>query len=110
MKSIKKGILDDFNKNCGEDYILFYKIVFNEVTKFPDHTEAIKIDRDLHVELQFNGNSLPFPCWFTHGHNVKLIYIFCLFFNEKFIQFNYIESKNFIRIIFSLVLNFQIDI
>ena len=64
--------LDGFEKKTEEDYILFYKLVFNEVTKFPDHTESIKIDSELHVQLQFNGIPLPLPHWFTHGHNAKL--------------------------------------
>lgn len=68
----KDGILAGFKKKCDDDYILFYKLDFNEVTKFPDHTESIKIDSELHVQLQFNGTPLPLPRWFTHGHNAKL--------------------------------------
>ena len=73
LKDIDRdGILDGFIRKSEDDYILFYKLIFNEVTKFPDHTESIKIDSNLHVQLQFNGTPLPLPRWFTHGHNARL--------------------------------------
>ena len=39
---------------------------------FPKVLEAIKVDRDLHVQLQFNGNPLPLPPWYTEGTDAKL--------------------------------------
>ena len=41
-------------------------------TNFPHIFEAIKVDKDLHVQLQYEGTPLPLPQWFTHGHNAKL--------------------------------------
>ena len=34
--------------------------------------ESIRIDRDLHVQLQFNSNPLPLPPWFIQGTDAKL--------------------------------------
>ena len=68
----KSGVLDGFSKMVTDEYILFVKIVFNEATKFPDHTLSIKIDAELHVQLQYDRTPLPLPRWFTNGHNAKL--------------------------------------
>ena len=45
---------------------------FDDETSFPKVLEAIKVDRDLHVQLQFNGNPFPRPPWFTEGTDAKL--------------------------------------
>ena len=51
---------------------IFYCTVFDEETDFPSICECIKIDADLHVKLQYNGNSLPLPKRFVHGRSAKL--------------------------------------
>ena len=34
--------------------------------------EAIKVDDELHVQLQYSGSLIPLPPWFISGHNAKL--------------------------------------
>ena len=41
-------------------------------TKFPKILESIKVDDDLHVQLQYNSMPLPLPLWFAQGHNATL--------------------------------------
>ena len=41
-------------------------------TKFPKILESIKVDDDLHVQLQYNSMPLPLPLWFVQGHNGTL--------------------------------------
>ena len=53
-------------------YILIYRIVFDVETHFPSIKECIRIDRNLHVHLQCNGNPIPLPQWFIHENNGKL--------------------------------------
>ena len=55
-----------------EDYILYYHIVFWEITAFPRVKGAIKIDKTLCVQLQFQGCDVPLPQWFVNGRNGKL--------------------------------------
>ena len=31
--------------------------------------ESIRVDDDLHVQLQYNGMPLPLTLWFVQGHN-----------------------------------------
>ena len=49
----------EFKKH--EDYILIYRVVFDIETYFPSIKECICIDRNLHVQLQCNGNPIPLP-------------------------------------------------
>ena len=55
-----------------EDHILIYRIVFDIELHFPSIKECIRIDRNLHVQLQCNGNTIPLPQWFIHENNDKL--------------------------------------
>ena len=55
-----------------ESHVIYYKLEFDEVTSFPKVFGSIKVDRDLHVQLQCNGNPLPLPLWFVQGTNGKL--------------------------------------
>ena len=34
--------------------------------------ESIRVDKELHVQLQFSGNPLHLPYWFVRGTNAKL--------------------------------------
>ena len=43
-----------------------------ETKKFPKTLESIKVDSDLHVQLQYNGLPVPLPQWFVQGHNARL--------------------------------------
>ena len=60
----------EFKKH--EHYILIYRIFFDIETHFPSINECIRIDRNLHVQLQCNGNPISLPQWFIHGNNAKL--------------------------------------
>ena len=44
----------------------------DDKTKFPKILESIKVDDDLHVQLQSNGMPLPLPLWFVQCHNAAL--------------------------------------
>ena len=61
-----------FSLKKTEKYILIFRIFFDEETQFPSLRECIRIDRNLHIQLQFNGNPIPLPQWFINGHNAKL--------------------------------------
>ena len=57
-----------------DDCLLFYRLEFDEKTQFPKVLESIKIDKDLHVQLQYNGEPIPLPPWFIESRqcNAKL--------------------------------------
>ena len=38
----------------------------------PQIKENIKVDENLRVELQYMGNPVPLPPWFTHGRDARL--------------------------------------
>ena len=61
-----------FKFNRIEDHILIYRIVFDSETHFPSIKECIRIDRNLHVQLECDGNPLPLPHWFVHGLDTML--------------------------------------
>ena len=52
--------------------VVLYRLKFDEATQFPVVLESIRIDSDLHVQLQYNGIPLPLPPWFVNGLNAKL--------------------------------------
>ena len=72
------GNLSDFNASAGykchkdENCIIFYNVAINEKSGFPRIQEAIKMDKDLHVKLQFCSNSVPLPQWFVKGRTARL--------------------------------------
>ena len=47
-------------KKCTNS-VLFYRTVFDKDTEFPTVSECIRIDTNLHVQLQYNGKLLPLP-------------------------------------------------
>ena len=63
---------DGFQFKKSNDHALFYNLVFDEETKFPKILESIKVDSDLHVQLQYNGIPVPLPQRFVKGHNAQL--------------------------------------
>ena len=63
---------DGFQFKKSNDHALFYNLVFDKETKFPKILESIKVDSDLHVQLQNNGIPVPLPQWFAQGHNARL--------------------------------------
>ena len=77
----KINSLDDSNQSHSppgfefrqfQGCVIFYRLKFVNVSKFPTILESIRIDKDLHVQLQYNGIPLPLPAWFFNGHNTKL--------------------------------------
>ena len=73
--------LDDLNQSHSssgfefrqfEGCAIFYKFKFDNVSQFPTILESIRIDKNLHAQLQYNGIPLPLPSWFANGHNAKL--------------------------------------
>ena len=80
----KKDILHEF-KDLGEEHapagfltrkapdcIVFFRLEYDEKTNFPQVFESIRIDDQLHVQLQYNGIRVPLPDWFVVGRNAKL--------------------------------------
>ena len=43
-----------------------------ETKKFPKILKSIKVDSDLHVQLQYNGIPVTLPQWFVQGHIAQL--------------------------------------
>ena len=56
----------------SEDCIVYYRLEFDDTTNFPHIFESIRIDNELHVQLQYNGIRVPLPDWFIVGRNAKL--------------------------------------
>ena len=44
-----------------DDCVLYYNLQFDEKTSFPKVLGCIRVDKELHVQLQFSGNPLPLP-------------------------------------------------
>ena len=61
-----------FQTRKDDDCIVYYHLKFDEKTKFPRVFESIRIDTELHVQLQYNGTKVPLPDWFHVGRNAKL--------------------------------------
>jgi len=53
------------------DFVVYYKLMFQD-NGFPIVKEAIKINEDLHVQLQYRGKPVPLPAWFVSGRSAKL--------------------------------------
>ena len=52
---------DGFQFKKSSDHALFNNLVFDEEKKFRKIIESIKIDPDLHVQLQHNSIPVPLP-------------------------------------------------
>ena len=52
-----------------ENCVLYFHLVFDDEAKLAKILESIRVDDDLHVQLQYNGMPLPLPQWFVQGHN-----------------------------------------
>ena len=75
-----------FSFNKTNDHIVFYNLSY--IDGFPVILKSVKIDRNLHVQLQYNGHPVTLPAWFTVGRNATL---------TRFSQLN--EFPNSIRIV-----------
>ena len=79
--------LDDLNETTTlagfqfkrwDDHALLYNLVFDKETKFPKILQSIKVDSDLHIQLQYNGISVPLPQWFLQGQQQDWLLSVCL--------------------------------
>ena len=84
----------EFQFKRFEDNVLYYNIVFDEQTQVPSILESIKVDKELHVHLQYNGIPLPLPQWFVQGHNAKLKRISMLVNFPPYIKNTAVEKQN----------------
>ena len=65
--------LNQSNAPAGFQFKELDKLYYmDDGTKFPKILESIKVDDDLHVQLQYNSMPLPLPLWFVQGHNATL--------------------------------------
>ena len=73
--------LDDLNQSHSppgfefwqfEGCVIFYRLKFDNVLQFPTILESIRIDKELHVQLHYNGIPLPLPSSFVNGQSAKL--------------------------------------
>ena len=63
---------DNYQFYKGLQCIVFYNLVFSVTSGFPAVYGAIKIDKELHVELEWCGDPVPLPQWFVKGKKAKL--------------------------------------
>ena len=64
-----------FQFKRSDDHALFYNLVFDEETKFPKILQSIKIDSDLHVQLQYNGIPVLLPQWVVQGQQAQMVHV-----------------------------------
>ena len=94
------GDLDESKVPAGfefrrfDDHILIYKLVFDEHTNFANVLESIKVDTNLHVQLQYNRVHVPLPKWFVQGHNAQLTRISTLENFPPYIRNTAVENDN----------------
>ena len=74
QKSDTVKTLDDLNESTtpagfqfkrSDDNALFYNLLLDKKTKFPKILQSIKVDSDLHAQLQYNGTPVPLSQWFV---------------------------------------------
>ena len=73
--------LDDLNQSHSPPgfefrqfkvWVTFYRLKLGNVPQFPTILESIRIEEDLHFQLQYNGIPFPLMSWFVNGHSAKL--------------------------------------
>ena len=76
----KINSLDDLNQSHSppgfefrqfEGCVIFDRLKFDNDSRFPTILESIRIDKELHVQLQYNSIPLPLPSWVVNGHSAK---------------------------------------
>ena len=58
-----------FQYNKFDICVLYFNLVYDDESRFPKILESIKIDNDLHVQLQYHGIYLPLPQWFVQARS-----------------------------------------
>ena len=64
--------LKGFLCSKSAEHIVLFNLIYDETARFLTVLESIKADKNLHVQLQPNGNSLPLLSSFIQGHNTRL--------------------------------------
>ena len=65
--------LPGFEFRQFEGCIIFYRPKFDNVLQFSTTLNSIRIDEDLHVQLQYNGTSFSLPSWFINSPSMTNI-------------------------------------
>ena len=60
----------------ADDHVVYYRLIFDP---YPTVHEAICIDENLHVKLQYKGIPVPLPKFFTVGRTAKLTSVLDLY-------------------------------
>ena len=64
--------VEGFSCKKTPECIIYYNLVFDPDTGFPNIFESIRVDTELHVQLECNGNPVPLPPWFVEGRSARL--------------------------------------
>ena len=72
-ESMLKDLGSEFTFVKHEDYVLFYKIIFNYLG-VPQVAECIRINSDLRIQLFYKGVPIRLPTWFRQGRDSKLTF------------------------------------
>ena len=79
---LEKHAPEGFTCRRTDDCLLFYRLECDEKTHFPKLLESIKVDKDLHVQLQYNGEPVPLPLSFINNRHC----------NAKFTRVSMLEN------------------
>ena len=72
-------------------------MVFSVTSGFPAIYGAIKIDKELHVELEWCGDPVPLPQWFVKGKKAKLSSVSMIDNFHSYLQNLQETSNDFIK-------------
>ena len=61
-----------FSFRRQDNSVLYYNLIFDNITGVPSVEECLSINEQLHVTLTYCGYHLPLPQWFRMGNNCKL--------------------------------------
>ena len=84
QKSDTVKTLDDLNESTtpagfqfkrSDDNALFYNLLLDKETKFPKILQSIKVDSDLHAQLQYNGTPVPLSQWFVQEQQARMVHL-----------------------------------
>ena len=61
-----------FSFRRQDNSVLYYNLVFDNITGVPSVEKCLSINEQLHVTLTYRGYHLPLPQWFRMGNNCTL--------------------------------------
>ena len=79
---LEKHTPEGFTCRRTDDCLLFYRLECDEKTHFPKLLESIKVEKELHVQLQYNGEPVPLPPSFINNRHC----------NAKFTRVSMLEN------------------